>query len=711
MNEQDTIEQIGDEPNMEQINAELNAAISGASDQIQQMQNDFNTRYCKWSGQSDDGRKWEEVIGAKAFPWDGASDTKIRSADAIVIEQVAMMTEAFASAKIQASATTLESVPMADAVTSLMQWLFRTQLLGEVALEVELAANWRQTYGLAVMAVTWDQQRRLTKRTVTMEELTQQAGAAAEQGDNSKLALLDKLFDPLAREEVVAMMAAQTPLLDKRQIRKLLDELTSDGVTEYPEVVVLKSLPKWEALRPWIDIFFPPNTKTLRTAPWVAWRRWMRESELRDAAKADGWDEDWVDAVIADGKGKAGDLGGLAFEWSNQRNGGFSIGTPDDLKDSIEVIFWHQRGMDEKTGEPTMVQTIFCPAVQDSWAKHGLFPFIHGEMPFIELVRERPEVRMTDSRSVPQIAATWQNEIKTQRDARTDHASIVTMPPLIVPPNKGRTQLEFGPGVQHTERRPGDIRWMTVPAYSQASLEAERSGQADLDGYFGRFSEKVSPVVSQLFAKKLVRDFLKELSQCAMQTLQLCQQYLPPVMVNKVVGANRIPMMLSREDIMGQFALAMSFDVEQLDPELVMKKLNMWQTFILTADTMGLIDRAKYLKYAARLISPEMADELIGDPQAAAQSEVADESVQFAKMVAGVEPEMKQGGQNYQLRLQTLQGFIQANPEVQAMIQGRQVLQQMVENRMKHFQFMIQQNQVNPLIGKVGAAPTLGVQG
>ena len=284
------------------------------------------------------------------------------------------------------------------------------------------------------------------------------------------------------------------------------------------------------------------------------------------------------------------------------------------------------------------------------------------------------------------------------------------MPPLIVPPNKGKVRLEFGPGVQHTERRPGEIRWMEVPPYSQASLEAERAAAADMDSYFGRFGNTVSPILSQAFAKGLVRRFLSELARAAEMTLQLCQQYLPETLVERVAGANRIPVTMSRDDIQGKFALSMSFDVEQLDMALVKEKLGLWQQFILMADTMGLVNRAKYLQFAARLISPEMADELIGNPEDAAKNEVADEAVQFAKIMSGVEPEMKDAGQNYQLRLQTLQGFVQSNPVLQQLIQQRPDVQAMIDNRMKHFQFMIQQTQVNPQVGRVGATPTLGVQ-
>ncbi|XHR29893.1 MAG: hypothetical protein ACFUZC_04930 [Chthoniobacteraceae bacterium] len=707
MNE-NSIEIIGETPDIQRIKGELETSLLAAGPRIQQMQRDYDVRFCKWPGQSDDGRKHAEMLGETPFPWEGASDTKIRAADEVVNEHVAIMTAAFAEAKIQAVATNLDSVSSADSVTTLMRWLFRTQMRAEVALEVELAAQWRQTYGMAVLGVFWEQTKRLTTQTVTLEELQIAAAEAAAQGETGPLELLEKLFDPLAREELVQMAVNTNPILDTRQARKLLDELATDGVADMPEVAILNSKPRWLALRPWIDVFFPAHTKDLRAARWVARRRFLTEAEMREQAEAEGWDEDWMGKVIDTAKGTPSEIAGLVMDWSQRR----TMGTPgfyyEEFKDYIEVIDWYQHGIDEKTQAPALYHTVFCPSVTEEWAKHELFAYKHGEMPFVALVRERTDLPMLESRSVPEIAASAQAEIKVQRDARSDYASIATMPPLIVPPNKGKVRLQFGPGVQHTESRSGAIRWMQPPQSSPASKEAEMSARSDLDRYFGRFSAEVPQVISQAFLKKLVRDFLGELSQAAVMTLQLCQQYLPETTVERVAGANRVPVMLSREDIRGQFIFTMTFDVEQLDPALVKEKLELWNTFVLGADTLGVADRGKYVKYAARLVSPEMADELISDPQATAQNETEDEKAKFAEMVSGSEPDMKPAGQNFQLRLQTLLGIVQANPEVQQMIKGRPVLQAMVENRIKHFQFMIQQTQVNPQIGRIGAKPVLG---
>ena len=76
----------------------------------------------------------------------------------------------------------------------------------------------------------------------------------------------------------------------------------------------------------------------------------------------------------------------------------------------------------------------------------------------------------------------------------------------------------------------------------------------------------------------------------------------------------------------------------------------------------------------------------------------------FAKIAAGVEPPMLEEGQNHQLRLQTLQQIGEKNPA--AMERMEQDSQAILEARMKHLGFMVQQGQ-NAETGRVGAQPAL----
>ena len=133
------------------------------------------------------------------------------------------------------------------------------------------------------------------------------------------------------------------------------------------------------------------------------------------------------------------------------------------------------------------------------------------------------------------------------------------------------------------------------------------------------------------------------------------------------------------------------FNASDLNSELTLAKLKTINEVILPADTMGVIDRAAYIQWGMRAVDPNLAQDVLVSQQQAANQEITDEQSQFAKLFSGTEPDMQQGGQNFALRLQTLQGIIQRNPNVQKRYAVDQIFKAMVDARMKHFNFQLQQ--------------------
>jgi hypothetical protein len=105
-------------------------------------------------------------------------------------------------------------------------------------------------------------------------------------------------------------------------------------------------------------------------------------------------------------------------------------------------------------------------------------------------------------------------------------------------------------------------------------------------------------------------------------------------------------------------------------------------------------------------LDQNLADLLVQDIGVATQAEIEDEQTAFAKISAGTEPPLKEGGQNAQVRLQTLQQIIQSNPAVSQRYQQDEIFRRMLDARMQAFNFQLQQQQ-NAVIGRVGAQPAL----
>lgn len=190
-------------------------------------------------------------------------------------------------------------------------------------------------------------------------------------------------------------------------------------------------------------------------------------------------------------------------------------------------------------------------------------------------------------------------------------------------------------------------------------------------------------------------------------TLQLAQQYMTDVEVSRLVGK---PLQQSfratREDIQGRFDLMLVFDSKDLDQDALKMKLDYVAKVVVPLDTAGTIDRAMLTRLIVGSIDPNMADMLVRDVGAVQQATVEEEQGNFAKIAAGTEPPITENPDNAQLRLQTLQGIVQANPAVQQRYQQDEIFRKMLDARMQAFQFAIDQQQ-NAQIGRTGATPAL----
>jgi hypothetical protein len=246
---------------------------------------------------------------------------------------------------------------------------------------------------------------------------------------------------------------------------------------------------------------------------------------------------------------------------------------------------------------------------------------------------------------------------------------------------------------------------MAPPIQDNATIEIEAATRRDVDEYFGIPRPDMAPQRALLAQQDLVDTWLADLSLILGQTFQLSQQYLDDIQFVRVAGGMPMPFRASRQEIQGKFDLRLDFDARTFDSEALEVKIK-GLIELLPLDVMGVVDRVGLVRFLFSAIDPNMAEFLIKDVDAAAQQEIDDEQVQFTKIAAGTEPPLKESGQNAQLRLQTLQGIVQANPALQQRYQQDEIFKAMLDARMQAFQFALQQQQ-NAQIGRVGAQPAL----
>ena len=69
-----------DREKISEILSDIDQADADGSQYVQRKLRNWNTRYCVWPGQSEDGRKHAGAMGRQPWPWDGAADTRVRLA-------------------------------------------------------------------------------------------------------------------------------------------------------------------------------------------------------------------------------------------------------------------------------------------------------------------------------------------------------------------------------------------------------------------------------------------------------------------------------------------------------------------------------------------------------------------------------------------------------------------------------------------------------
>jgi len=651
----------------------------------------YNLRYCLWPGQDDSGRKLSSVLGKPAFPWDGASDSRIRLADMIANERVRMLKNSFAKSRMSILPTESTDMQAGRKVETVIKWLLNSHCAAMTKREIELAANIRETYGLAVMGVFW---RRTTRNEVLTFRLDSLQQTFAETGDPNLALIIEAILDP-TQEELVArqmemLLPGQGTAANVRQLRE-------QGFFEYDSPYIFENIPDWQAYEPWEDIVFPPSTYDLQRAPFIACRELLQESEIREREVTEDYDPKWIEEAVKH-KGVYRRNARNLYRMTD------TILLSDD-RDLIEVWRVYQKKWNESLGAMEVICTHMQPSVTDRVAKSEPMGYEHGQYPFVELPLERTSRPLVESRGVPELLATHQQEIKTQRDFRADRASLTILPPLKVPANRGKLDIVLGPAKQLPERRPGEFQWMTPPAPDAGTIEIEAATRRDVDEYFGIPRADLAPQRSALAQQDLVDTWLADCSLILAQTFQLAQQYLDDIQFVRVAGGMPMPFRASRQEIQGKYDMRLDFDARTFDSEALQIKIK-GMIELLPLDVMGVVDRVGLVKFLFSAIDPTMAEFLIKDVEAAAQQEIEDEQLQYTKIAAGTEPPLKGDGQNAQLRLQTLQGIVQANPAVQQRYQQDEIFRNMLDARMQAFQFALQQQQ-NAQIGRVGAQPAL----
>ena len=683
----DVMARVGDEPNVSALTEELRRSATDYG-VYARVENVENVRYCRWNGQTDDGKKWNDANrNAPAFPWDGASDTRIPLADEVCNGLVDLCSTSFWRSMLRVSPTNISQLDQAVTAHNLMDWTVNARMYNDLTREVELLSQYLWTYGWAGVHVTWQQEMGQKEQYLTMDQVM---ALAAQSPEGSVLADFPNLIaNPEADDQSAELMMAAFPNLKKRRALKAIRELRDEGECDFPVPTMVTNKPMIAALAPWDELVFPPETTDIQSARVVFRRFYMTEAELLNKVEVEGWDAEWAQEAI-NTMGRFSDY--AAFSYGAV---GLAENSVLDRENLIEVVYSYQKAIDSD-GIPGVFYTVFSPQVGDKWGYFEALDYAHGQYPFVVWRSELIHRQITESRGVPEICATWQHEVKAQRDSIFDYTSLATLPPIEVPKTRGGN-LKIGPAIQIPVLRRGEIGFLQPPAREPSvAFQLIAAIEAQTDRYFGRPTEKVPPVITQMRQQRLINNWLHGWTEAFRQVLSLTLQYIGPAEIQRIT-ASATPLPQDVQD----FDVMLKFDIRELSTDLVTEKLKAISTLVLPLDTAGVIDRAKLISVALRAIDPTLASELVMQQGPAAQKMFNETNDEIALMSLGNPPQLRENDPTAAMRLQFSQQVLQSNPKYQAQLQQDPLFQANLQKYIENLQFSVQQQQ-NAITGRLG---------
>jgi len=719
----------GTEPNLKELMDEFTRA--GAYG-IGPGRNELNEqrRLMLWDGQSDDGKKWDENMpsGKLARPWQGASDTRVPLIDEVCNELVAMETAAYARAQVRVQGVEWSDAGIASQSRTFLNWLVRGKLRKVLSKEVELLAQYGRECGWAMLYVGWEREISTQRRTVTQQELLTLAQNQPPQSPLAQLPgliadpvleenaanVVQQIYDIYIAQQTAGLHEVELPQMSFAKARRVVRELRTKGEAEVPFPIIARNGPCAVALKPYDDVLLSPGTIEAEGARAIFRRFYLSEAKLRARAQAENWDEAFVEEAVQK-------KGVLSTWWRPNesmialKRDATGIGSVDMKEDVIEIVYGYVRKVDND-GVPCIWCTVFCPALGsqlgasrgDGFGKHELVDYAHGCYPFISYAMEQRTRTLMDSRSVPEIAFTWQNEEKEQRDMLFNRSQWDTLPPIIVPKLMG-VDYRFGPATQIPSVRAGGIAFMDGPnrppttALQLISLIEQRTSN-----YFGRASQDVPPYRAQLLQEKAVSDFLGVWAQAWVMMLALQVQY-DPGKIQQVTN-RPWPMEMTPERILDQIDLILVFDVKELDPDYLLKKMDIVSKAILPEDVTGVIDRTKMIKWKMQMLDPQLAEELIMDQAGASQQMFRQVNNDVALIALGNEAEYVENDPTAATKLKFLQDIVGRNPRYQQGLKQDERFRELLTNYEANLQQSVEQEE-NKKRGRIGVKPMTQTQG
>jgi hypothetical protein len=671
-----------DKPDVDELKHDFERAKANLSTWMDKAEDAREVRFNQWAGKTGDGKK----SGPEAFPFDGASDLEPGVINPLIDGDVATLTQALTKANLVAAPVESGDVASAKLVTEFLRWRMGT--MDELMRESSIGANYLLQNGVTFFGTYWKQEKTRKFEPISL-------GQIAEQSPELAMAI----EDPEMKEGVEEMFYPMFPKLKKRRVKKMLNELRKNGETEIPTEKVVVNRPAVKAYELGRELIVDSNVIDLESARSIHCIHYYSPEALKQKVN-EGWDEAWIDEAIE----KAKDFYEERYSDSAMHyDYGTSYGS-QHYEGLIRVVTTYRKELDEDD-VPVVTKTCWTDEMDEA-GFHEPVGYDEGRYPFVCITREHLNHRLLDSRGYPELLKSYELAVKTEVDSRRDRASMSTMPPVEY--QIGRRPERLGPGAQIPVRRRGEVGFMEIPRYSQASMEVEMQIRQLCNRITGRATSPDDAVEANVIKQHLVNCWLSGWKEVLKRIWCLDRTYSGPMIWFRVTN-NEQGAQLILDETAELYDFNISWNSMNQDESKVIEKLDTVGKLMAQYDRSGQARFDIYLRKVLEAIDPNLASQLIMPQQEATDKEIQETSADIAKIASGQVVNVPQQGVNSQLRLQQLQQYIQGTPEIPA--QDVQQRMQEDENFAKRLQTyagqleMMQTQQRNALIGQLGTAP------
>ena len=641
---------------------------------------------CVWPGQNTKGVRMD-TDDAQAWPFEGASDQRIRWGEKTYLDYLALILIAITSCQVEITCGgDAPGLEKARALKLLLKSVM--QQLGAKGM-AELQALFRymlcDTPAVGAIDVMW--KKRLTMGVVelTVDALVEEyaAYAAANGEAETDAAIRFRLGvdgeDEQAAEEVRAWLVGQRKISEE-DVDDVMEALSEEGECETRSVVDENEGPEIKALRYGTDFCVPKVTDDFDYASPMFRGEWVTESQLRERIADQDWDPDWVEETLTHR--------GIEFYTE--------IGTYpiEDVKDLVNIVWCYTAETNDR-GETTRYVSVLSLAEGSAFGKR-IVRTRRGKWNMAFFRREVKSGDILDGRGLAEISAAPQGAAKSIRDMAANNAIVGSLPPVKAKGSRLRNVL-IEPFAVINMGQSDDATFMQPPAFPAAADKQEEKIKKDLLEYVG-VSDGETDVTDR--KKAFVIWFLEQWREFLVLLLEVTQDNASDAFVLRATETADVKG-VKAQGVAGQFLITLKLDPTNLDNAKLIEKMNATSQFLQAMDRKGTVDTEPVVRQCFTMMFPELADKSFKSGDQLTQDDIADEQENFVKIKAGVMPQMNtDGGWNYAARIQFWQQLQQENPD--AIAEMSPASQDLMNRWIQALQQQDTQYGQNAEIGKTG---------